>query len=86
MSEAKVTINNKVGLHARPVAMLVSEAAKFKSDIIIKKGEKEANLKSLLAVLSLGVSGGEEIIIKVNGEDESEALEAVLSTIKKLDD
>lgn len=84
MKEVKVKIKSKVGLHARPAALLVSQAAKLKSSIAIRKGEREVNLKSLMSVLSLGVCEGDEITIKVDGEDEEKALNTILSVLEEL--
>jgi len=86
MKEASVRINNKIGIHARPAALLVSEAGKFKSSITIKKGQREADLKSIMGVLSLGVFGGEEVIIRTNGTDEEKALNTIIEILSKLED
>ena len=67
-------IKNKVGLHARPAAIFVQAAAKFKSDITIEKDGKSVNAKSILGVLSLGAEQGSIITITIKGEDEQEAL------------
>ncbi|SEF88065.1 phosphocarrier protein [Caloramator fervidus] len=82
MIERKVIIKNPTGLHARPASLLVKEANKFKSEIMINKGGKDVNAKSILSVLSLGVSNGDEIIIKANGEDEKEAMDAIINLIE----
>lgn len=86
MKEAKVVIKNETGLHARPAATVVSEASKFKSNITVKKGEKEINLKSLLGLLSLGVCKNEEIVVKADGQDEEEAVAKLKSIIENLQD
>lgn len=86
MKEAKVVIKNETGLHARPAATVVSEASKFKSNITVKKGEKEINLKSLLGLLSLGVCKNEEIVVKADGQDEEEAVAKIKSIIENLQD
>lgn len=75
---------NKTGLHARPAAMLCSEANKFKSDIKIKKldgTEKTANAKSIIRILSLGVSMGTEISVIAEGEDEDEAVRQLVALV-----
>ncbi|MDO6355479.1 MULTISPECIES: HPr family phosphocarrier protein [unclassified Caloramator] len=82
MIERKVIIKNPTGLHARPASLLVKEANKFKSEIMINKNGKDVNAKSILSVLSLGVSNGDEIIIKANGEDEKEAMDAIINLIE----
>ena len=61
MVEAKIVITNETGLHARPAANLVNEAAKYSCDLRIRKGSKEVNLKSMLGLLSLGAGKGDEV-------------------------
>jgi phosphotransferase system HPr (HPr) family protein len=77
MIQQEFTVQNKVGLHARPAALFVQTAVKFKSNIIIGKDGKEVNAKSIIGVLSLGAEKGSKIIIKIEGEDEQEALKAL---------
>jgi len=77
MPEINLTVNHEVGLHARPASMFVQTAAKFSSDIEVTHGEKTANAKSILAVLTLGVHKGAKIHIKAAGDDEDEALQAL---------
>ncbi|TDT50948.1 HPr family phosphocarrier protein [Fonticella tunisiensis] len=86
MVERKVVVKNKTGLHARPATLVVSEGNKFKSSITIKKGEKEVNIKSLLGLLGLGVAMGDEVIIKAEGEDENQAVEAIVKLIENLNE
>ncbi|KUO71374.1 MAG: hypothetical protein APF77_00195 [Clostridia bacterium BRH_c25] len=82
MISEKVTILNETGLHARPAAVFVSTAAKFKSDLMIRKGEKQVNAKSILSVLSLGISKGMEITISAQGPDEEEAVRKLAELIR----
>ena len=83
MKEIKVIVNNKVGLHARPAALFVQAAAKFKSDIKVScqdqndKKLRTANAKSILSILTLGVFQGTEITIQAAGEDEESAVNAL---------
>ncbi len=79
MRELKVTIKSTTGLHARPASVLVNAVSKFKSTITVEKQGQEANLKSLLGLLSLGVSQNDEIIIKVDGKDENQVIEALIN-------
>ena len=79
--EATLKLTNKVGLHARPAALFVQTAKKFKSNIMVKKDDKEVDAKSILGVLSLGAECGSVITIKVNGEDADEALKALVKLI-----
>ncbi|MGL5021138.1 MAG: HPr family phosphocarrier protein [Mycoplasmatales bacterium] len=74
-------IVDPVGLHARPATLLVNEASKFASETKIVVGEKEANLKSIMGVMSLGIANGVEFVIEASGSDESEALDAITKVI-----
>jgi len=78
------TIQNKVGLHARPAALFVQTAAKFNAKIMVKnvsRGAPFVDAKSILSVLGLGVSQGQEIEVTAQGEDEQAALEAITHLI-----
>ena len=77
MQEITLTIHNKVGLHARPAALFVQTAKKFKSKVLATKDEREANAKSILSILTLGASQGAVVTIRAEGEDETEAVEAL---------
>ncbi|NPV42831.1 MAG: HPr family phosphocarrier protein [Firmicutes bacterium] len=81
MYEKTVTVKNKTGLHARPAAMFVQGAGKFASEIWIEKEGKKVNAKSIMGVMSLGVSQGTEIKIIAEGEDEREAVEKLSELI-----
>lgn len=73
-------VRNAVGLHARPAAIFVQSANKFRSRITIrnvKRGAAPVNAKSILHVLTLGVGQGDEVEIAVEGEDEAAAAEAL---------
>lgn len=73
MIKEKLTIKNKTGLHARPAAIFVETAKKFRSNIIIEKTGKRANAKNILQILALGVDYGDEVTLIIEGEDEKEA-------------
>jgi multiphosphoryl transfer protein len=81
MKQLEITINNETGLHARPAKTLVNLVKQFKSDIRIYHGEKKANAKSLISVLTLGASRGSQIKIEVSGEDEENAMTQIESAI-----
>ncbi|GAB4264104.1 MAG: phosphoenolpyruvate--protein phosphotransferase [Candidatus Promineifilaceae bacterium] len=72
-----LTIHNPNGLHARPAARFVAAANQFDAEIILIKGEKKANAKSLNQVAGLGVRRGEEVIVQAVGADAAQALTAV---------
>ena len=77
MVERKIEVTNKLGLHARPAAMLVQNASKFKSEIRLQKEDVEANAKSILSVMMLAAEIGSFVTIKAQGEDEQQAVEAI---------
>lgn len=81
MYAQNVTIINKSGLHARPASMFVQAASKFKSNIMVKKGDKKLSAKSLIGILSLGISANTEIEVTAEGPDEKEAVEALVNLI-----
>ena len=76
-----VTIQNQVGLHARPATFFIQKANEFKSSIWVEKDERKVNAKSLLGVLSLGIVGGTTIKIIADGSDEKEALEGLVNLV-----
>ena len=77
MPEISFTVKNKVGLHARPASVFVRESSKFKSAITVIHGDRQANAKSILNVLTLGVNRGAVIQIRAEGEDADAALQAL---------
>lgn len=83
MLEARMILMNEVGLHARPAAMLVKCAAKFKSQVTISCRSKSVNAKSIIAVLSLGVGRGDEITITAEGPDEAACIEELKELAEK---
>lgn len=72
-----ITVQNQVGLHARPATFFIQKANEFRSSIWVEKEERRANAKSLLGVLSLGITGGTDIRILADGQDENEAVDAL---------
>lgn len=77
----EVTINNQVGLHARPATFFIQKANEFKSSIWIEKDERRVNAKSLLGVLSLGIVKGTSINIIADGVDEEQAIDTLAELI-----
>lgn len=77
MISRDVTIQNNVGLHARPATFFIQKANSYKSSIWIEKDERRVNAKSLLGVLSLGIVKGMTITLVADGPDEVEALEGL---------
>lgn len=82
MKEFTYTIQDELGIHARPAGLLVKEAAKFSSTIKINKDGKEADLKRLFALMGLAVKQGNEVKITAEGDDEAAAIEALEAFMK----
>ena len=74
MTEATMTIENKTGIHARPASIFVQTATKFKSKVQIKAKGKTVDAKSILMIMSMGLSKGTEITLVADGPDEAEAV------------
>ena len=79
MKEFSYTVKDKVGIHARPAGLIVKLCKEFKSEIYIKKDEKEVKADKLIAIMSLGIKEGDTVTVFINGEDEEEAYRAVYS-------
>ena len=77
----EVTVENQVGLHARPATFFIQKANEFKSSIWVEKEERRVNAKSLLGVLSLGIVGGTPIRIIADGADEQAAVEGLIKLV-----
>ncbi|MDP4155023.1 MAG: phosphocarrier protein HPr [Bacillota bacterium] len=83
MVEKKFKVIEETGIHARPATVIVQKAGKFNSDIQIEYKGKKVNLKSIMGVMSLGISFGSEINIIAEGSDEQEALQGIEETLTK---
>ena len=81
MQQRPVTIINKLGLHARAAAKFVTVASSFSSEIDIAKDGQKVNGKSIMGVMMLAASRGTELIILVNGSDETEAADSLESLV-----
>jgi len=81
MISRDVTIQNNVGLHARPATFFIQKANSFKSSIWVEKEERRVNAKSLLGVLSLGITKGMTITLIADGSDEEDALDGLTTLI-----
>lgn len=85
-STQDVTVRNELGLHARPAARFVEEAKRFQADVQVHAGEKGGNAKSLISVLSLGVSKDTDIRIVASGADAEEAVAGLVDLLRSLED
>jgi phosphocarrier protein len=74
MQEREFTIVNKLGLHARPSAMLVKAASRFESEIIIEREGIKVNGKSIMGIMMLAAARGTAIRLRIDGPDEEEAM------------
>ncbi len=83
MVERTFTLNNASGLHARPASLFVQTVQKYPgTEVQVRKGDKEVNARSLLSILSLGVSKGDTLTVRCDGPQESEALDALTTLIE----
>lgn len=83
MIERPITVQVEHGLDVRPIAMLVQVAGRFSSEIHIISGKKKINAKSIMGMMALGIDNGEEITVIANGQDEEEAMDAVVEYLTK---
>ena len=81
MKQLDLIIRNRTGLHARPARVFVDIAKQFQSTIRIGHGQKLVNAKSLISVLTLGVTSGQQISIDVDGADEAAAIAALEAAV-----
>lgn len=81
MITRNVTIQNTVGLHARPATFFVQRANAFKCSIWMEKADRKVNAKSLLGVLSLGIMKGMSVTLVADGADENEAMDSIVGLI-----
>jgi len=81
MIRTTTTINNKLGLHARASAKLTKLAGGYPCDIVMSRGDRRVNAKSIMGVMMLAAGIGSEVTIEANGQGEQEATEAILALI-----
>lgn len=79
MIETPVVVKHENGLDGRPIALLVQEASQYASRIYIQMGEKKINAKSIMGMMSLNLSEGEQVTVLTEGEDEEKAAEGIRS-------
>ena len=77
MKTFEYTIKDEVGIHARPAGMLVKEAKKYSSKVVVSKDGKSAEATKLMALMGLSVKCGQTVKVEVSGEDEETAVEAM---------
>lgn len=82
MTEREVEIVNRLGLHARAAAKLVHASSRFDSQIWLIKDGDEVDAKSILGLLLLAAAQGSRVVVRCEGEDEEEALRALIRLIE----
>ena len=82
MFSKEVEVNNQIGLHARPATFFIQRANEFKASIWIEKEARKVNAKSLLGVLSLGITRGTKVTIIADGSDEETAVNSLVELIE----
>lgn len=83
MRSFEYTVQNVVGLHARPASQLILAARSYQSELTIRKEHKTADPKSLLSVLALNVNQNDRIRVTANGEDEEEAIAGLEAFVRE---
>lgn len=83
MTKRNIQIKLKNGLEARPVALLVQEASKYDSTIYVHSGDKRVNAKSIMGMMSLSLSNGDELEVSADGFDEAAAVEGIEGFLSK---
>ena len=78
MIEREVTVRNRAGIHTRPASMIVRTASQFDADVYIQKDDYEINGKSVIGVMTLAAEQGATLTLIFDGEDESEAADAIV--------
>ena len=81
MISREITIQNSVGLHARPATFFIQKANSYKSSIWVEKDDRKVSAKSLLGVLSLGIAKGMTVTLLADGQDEDTALDGLCALI-----
>lgn len=84
MIKEEITIKNRLGIHARPAALLAQESGKFKSDILLIKGGIEINAKSIMGIMMLAAEKGAKLQLTITGVDELEAYKALKKVFKEI--
>ena len=77
MIKTSVVVKADPGFDGRPIALLVQEASQYASKVYIQVAEKNINAKSIMGMMTLGLSAGESVVVSAEGEDEAEAIENI---------
>lgn len=83
MKEFSYVITDEVGIHARPAGLLVKEAKKYESKVVLSKDGKKAEATKLMAVMGLGVKCGQTVNVEITGADEEAAYDGMVAFFKE---
>ena len=83
MLERELTVTNRLGLHARATAKLVQELAPFRCNVTLSAKGREVNAKSIMGVMMLAAGKGTPVTVRVDGEGEAEAMDAVVALFER---
>ena len=83
MLQQEIEIINKLGLHARASAKLTQTAGKYASEVWVSRDGRKVNAKSIMGVMMLAAAKGAVIIIETNGQDEADAMAALVQLISE---
>ncbi len=79
MVEKILTVSNRAGIHARPAALIAQTANKFASEVTLEKDSVTVNAKSIMGVITMAAGYNSNLVMKVEGPDETEAAEALFN-------
>jgi len=83
MIKKEFTITSETGLHARSATKLVQEASRYSSSVELQYGQKTVNVKSIMGIMSLGMSQGAEFSLIIDGPDEEEAMQELTAFLQR---
>lgn len=84
MIKERIEIKNRLGIHARPAAMIAQEAGKYQSEIFISKDGMEVNAKSIMGIMMIAAEQGSDVELSVNGKDETSAFKGLKAVFSKI--
>jgi len=83
MLERELTVSNRLGLHARATAKLVQTLSSFRCNATLAAKGREVNAKSIMGVMLLAAGQGTTVVVRVDGEDEAQALQALVELFER---
>lgn len=83
MLEREIIVSNRLGLHARATAKLVQTLSSYRSNVTLAAKGREVNAKSIMGVMLLAAGQGTSVVVRLDGEDEAEALQALVDLFER---